>query len=61
MFATQASTLKIQSKRNQIYTLKTSVDKLAKRSSETPVKFKTEYKLNKSLYEEKDHNYDKLT
>ncbi len=41
MFATQASTLKIESKRNEVYTMKTSADKLGKRNSQTPIKFKT--------------------
>lgn len=53
MFAMQASTLKVESRRNEVYTLKASLEK-SKRNSETPVKMKTDYKLKKPVQEEKD-------
>lgn len=55
MFAAQASTLKIESKRNEVYSLNRSVDRTPKKSSETPIKNKTDMKFNVS----KDSEYFK--
>ena len=38
MFAAQASTLKIESKRNEVYTLRRSVEKTPNKPFETPVR-----------------------
>jgi hypothetical protein len=42
MFATQASTLKIDSKKNEVYVVKKSIEKVG--SYETPLKNKSEHK-----------------
>ena len=44
MFAAQASTLKIESKRNEVFTAKRSIDKTPNKSYETPLKTKVESK-----------------
>lgn len=48
MFAMQASTLKVESKRNEVYSVTKQVDKTPKKYNETPVRSKAETKLSLS-------------